>query len=739
MISSPTAAPVNVLGIAPKTPEKTHQTVVLTPHPTTALSDRFFQDFQSKIDRNKNQKYTTAEQVRSKLERYVEKRLAFLERILSGELSFDQDSYPSDIGLSQKAIDRLRQQFESRSYLLGPTVAEEGERALNQLSNIIQSVYTLTSDGKATHLPDELKSWHSRDNDRSKVKFGDQTTAFAKQVQKTCETYTRLLTQGEAPTFSNLPVAAIIAEVQACRHIGQQLQALVEKHAGDKSGLDAALQSFLSDPANSLRARQHKLQELCQQDPAHPFSQTFATCGLATLGGEVRLNAGALDNPDPASDDARRTSEIFREISLLDTCYPDTRSVVIADFSSLDQFAKVKDKLNGCQGNIAVIPLLESLQDVEYFLENVQAFKDAGVDTVMLAGSDLARSDGPNAAIWARERFNKACAESGISPYHGVGTATRRNGYGITGRTLYKDSYSHLFHPGPKQSFTVQGAQANVEFGNPALAAAYLSTRDVLLASGNPPTGAEIDEAQHIFANLTRQELDIRRDDGPFADLYRRNPLIQDASNLSKHHGSRDAKKKLDTLFKDRAIGGDAAQQVFNLGAAAFASLEPNSEQMVAMVSHTQKALAAGNPVVRDIVLNYAMQAASLYFGDQCKNKWQAANFAAQDIASLDASRLNMLHFLHSAGFDMAENVQLQRYVMEYLSIANGFDATSPAHNLQAIEARMRGISDAGVAMLGALKQSANPALTDHERNLQALQAHLKLTQAYALDLGAKS
>jgi len=142
---------------------------------------------------------------------------------------------------------------------------------------------------------------------------------------------------------------------------------------------------------------------------------------------------------------------------------------------------------------------------------------------------------------------------------------------------------------------------------------------------------------------------------------------------------------------------------------------------------------------VHDIVANYAVQAASLFFEPLCLGKWQAAGFSPDDIARLQASREAMLEFLAAAGQGLDQATDLQCRVMEYLGIADRFRPDQPRHNLLCIEQRRGRCEQAGIAALAALRERDDPAASAANRRLAALELHLQLSAAYVFGLGAKS
>ena len=700
------------------------QTIVTTPHPTTAFSHDIDAHIASKLQRNRHHRYDTLQQARGKYERYLAKRLDFLACIRDGSARWGQADYPPALGLSRKAVDRLHAALQADGFA-GPTVREEAERCLRQIENTLVTFHAAAAD--PSQASQDIASafnrpgtWAGRDNDRSQVVFGDHTALVAAQVQRACAVYETLLdAHGAGPP---LQAADTIRELlRQCRHLAARWTAPV------------------AAPEADLQALQDRIRELCAQQPGAPFAATFLKCGLAGFAGEVRINAAGLA-ADATPAERRRIAEILDEIRLVHSRLRDTGSIVIADFSQLGQVRTLRGLLDRRGLDCEIIPLLESGGDVEAFLADAAGFKAAGVGTVMLAGSDLVRVAGTAQAIVLRHRMNKACAEHGLVPYQGIGTAVRRNGVGLTGDALSREMLPRLFHPAAEGApqeyrYTVQGGDAAGALANPALARQFFERRMAVLPPAAPMPSAA-DAAADIFAALTTHELAMRPADSAFAAFYRAHPVIRALRNASVHHGSRDAAKPgLRHLYEDRAINCDASMELFHLAASfAWSGLAAEPGALQRLVDGTRQALAAGNPVVHDIVLNYAIQASTVYFEDLSHEKWQAAGCEPHTVAALQASRAAMLGFLAAVGFDLAGNPALQRHVMEYL----GADDTA-GEPLAAIRQRRQRCEQAGIAAIRALRERDDAALPDAQRRLAALELHLQLTAAYVLGVGVKS
>ena len=711
-------------------------------------------DVRGKVARNRDHRYDRLEQVCGKYGRYLEKRIVFLAKVKRGEADWCQDFEGLRHGLGAAAVARLLAAYEMGKFPIW-SVENEAGRTLQQIEHVIVASYRAATESGAEAARmrsglNQLKTWASRDNDRSRVVFGDHSHVFAAQVERSCEVYQKLL-EGHARRYPGLPVVELRALLQRCADIARRLQAVIRQAGGEPAALQAALAGFLGDPKNAISPIEDRILVVCRSQAEGAFSQVFRKCRITGFAGEVRINAAGLD-PSGTAAERGRVAEVLHETRLIDTCYPDTRSIVIADFSRLEQVAALKEMLPDRAPGIEIVPLLERPVDIEYFIRNAVDFKRAGVRTVMLAGSDLVRVAGTPLAIVLRHRMNRACVAHGLVACHGIGTSARRNGVGVTGDSLLDDCHARLFLPaatdGPQEyRYTLQGGDAMAALGNPVLARRSLGQRLVAipLATETPAGQAEhagqVEEAASIFAAITRHEMAMRRDDGDFARFYREQRVILDLRNNSVHHGSRDAVKPgLRHLYEDRAINSDASIELFDLAATfAWGDLAADPPTLRRMVSDTRRALCASNPVVQDILLNYGLQAGTLFFEDQCHEKWQAAGFSPAAITRLAASRAAMLGFLAAVGHGLDHNPPLQRYLLETLGIGSQVPVEQPFRNMAAIEARRRRCHDAGIAALHALRIRDHADTSPDDRKIAALELHLQLSAAYVYGLGVKS
>ena len=726
-------------------------TLVVTPHPTGVFSRDLETDLRRKVGRNREHRYDRLEQVCRKYGRYLQKRIVFLALVKSGEADWRHDFQGLRHGLSASAVARLHELYEMGKFPILDAKNEAG-RTLQQIEHVMLASYRAATESGAGAARmrsglNQLKTWTGRDNDRSTVVFGDHSHVFAAQVERSCAVYQKLL-EGHALRFPGLPVVELQALLQRCIGIARNLQAVIRRAGHEPAALQAALAGFLCDPTNAISPIENRILEICETQADGAFAQVFRKCRLTGFAGEVRINAAGLEAAGTAAERGR-VAEVLHETRLIGHCYPETLSIVIADFSRLEQVTALKEMLQNHAVGIEVIPLLESPVDIEYFIRNALDFRQAGVRTVMLAGSDLVRVAGTPLAIVLRHRMNRACVDHGLVAYHGIGTSARRNGVGMTGDSLLDDSHSRLFLPaaadGPQEyRYTLQGGDAMAALGNPALARRSLEKR---LAAIPPATvkaaehADQVEEAAAIFAPITHHEMAMRQEDGDFARFYREHGAILDLRNNSVHHGSRDAVKPgLRHLYQDRAINSDASIELFDLTATfAWGDLAADPQALRRMVSDTRRALCAGNPVVQDILLNYGLQAGTVFFEDQCHEKWQAAGFSPAAITRLAASRAAMLGFLAAVGHGLDHNPPLQRYLLEYLGIGGEVPVEQSFRNMPAIEARRRRCNDAGIAALHALRTRDDPDTPPGDRKLAALELHLQLSAAYVYGLGVKS
>lgn len=737
------------------TPGAGSLTLVITSHPTSVFSRDLEADVRRKVGRNREHRYDRLEQVRGKYGRYLQKRIAFLERVKTGDADWSQDFEGLRHGLSASAVGRLHKIHEMGKFPI-LNVRNEAGRALQQIEQVIVASYRVATESGAEAAQmrsglNQLKTWASRDNDRSTVVFGDHTHVFAAQVERSCKVYQKLL-EGHAVRFPGLPAAELQVLLQRCTGIARHLRVLIRQAGREPGALQACLARFLCDPKNAIAPIEDRILVICETQADGAFSQVFSKCRITGFAGEVRINAAGLDEAGTPAERGR-VAEVLHETRLIDHCYPDTRSIVIADFSRLEQVTALKQMLSDHAAGIEVIPLLERPVDIEYFIDNALAFKQAGIRTVMLAGSDLVRVAGTPLAITLRHRMNQACVDQGLVSYQGIGSSARRNGVGLAAETLLDDTHARLFLPAAPDApqeyrYTLQGGDAVAALGNPELARRSLQRRLVAIpvATAQPAASAvsaaeQAVQAAAVFAPITAREMAMREDDGDFARFYRRHGVILDMRNNSVHHGSRDAVKPgLRHLYQDRAINSDASIELFNLTATfAWGDLAADPDTMRRMVSDTRRALCDGNPVVQDILLNYGLQAGTLFFEDQCHEKWQAAGFSAEAIERLAASRAAMLGFLGLVGHGLGHNPPLQRYLLEYLGIGGEVPVEQSFRNMDAIEARRRQCNDAGIAALRALRERDDMENTAVHRKIAALELHLQLSAAYVHGLGVKS
>ena len=731
---------------APPQPAAPALTIVTTPHPTTAFSHDIEGDIAAKLQRNRDHRYDTPDAVRRKHERYLDKRVAFITGLRRGNLPWPQDGPPADSRLSAKALARLQDSCE-RGVFAPPTVVEESTRMLRQIQNLVDAFYRLACQPDAEAQAAcaafrQPRTWASRDNDRSSVVFGDHAAVFAAQVAGCCSVYQRLLDDA-AERSPLLDIPGLRQRLDTCADIAGRLGALVRRAQGDPVRLQDELAAFFGHPEDRLALHDRALRSLCAAQPDAAFSRTFARLGLGGFAGEVRVNAAGL-RTDASAAERRRIHEILREIRLLHAGFPDVRSIVIAEFSHLEEFRRLWVLMMREGVHMEVIPLLESPAAVDYFIGHRAEFARLAVTVVMLAGSDLGREAGTVQATVQRWRMNAACAEDGLVPYQGIGTSIRRSGVGL-GPVLAGQLLPRLFHPprpgGPQeQRYTMQGGDAAAALANPTLAAGFVLRRTALLRPAAAATAAQAAHALAVFAPITAAEQAMRPVDSPFADFYRAHPVIRDMRNASVHHGARDRPKPaLAHLYEDRAINADASTEFFGLAAYAWAGLAEPSGMLQRMVSATRGALADGNGVVADIVLNYALQARTLYFEAQCLAKWRAADLLPSAVEQLRAGRSALLAFLAGVDHDLACRLPLQQQVMDYLGIEAAFDPARPYDNLQRIEQRRHRCNKAGIAALRALRERDRPDLSPAAQRLAALDLHLQLTTAYLLGAGVKS
>ena len=723
-------------------------TLVVTSHPTSAFSPALENDVRRKVGRNREHRYDRLEQVRAKYARYLQKRIAYLARVKSGDADWNPHFEGLRHGLGGAAVERL-QAASAAGGFPAPGVRLEASRTLRQIENVIVAAYRMAAAAGPAASLNQLKTWTCRDNDRSSLVFGDHSHMFAAQVESACKVYRALLDLPET-RLPAVPRTELDGLLQRCIEVAARLRDLIEQAA--PAELPEALARFFGQPENALQPLEDRMLAICATLPDDPFSQVFRQCRIAGFAGEARINAVGL-NDEADAVDRQRISEVLLEMRLVARSYPDTRSIVIAEFSRLEQVAALQRMLEGQPAGIEVIPLLETPADIACFVAGAARFKAAGVRTVMLAGSDLVRVAGTPLAIVLRHRLNQACVDHGLVAYHGIGTSARRNGIGMTGDTLLADSHARLFQPAAPGSpqeyrYTLQGGDAMAALGNPALARQSLEKRLVAIPRSTAPpvaspSAAQVDEAASVFAPVTAHEMAMRRDDGDFADFYRAHRVILAMRNSSVHHGSRDGVKPgLRHLYQDRAINADASIELFNLTATfAWGDLAADPSAMQRMVRATCEALQAGNPVVHDILLNYGLQAATIFSREQCFDKWRAAGFAPVAIERLAASRAAMLAFLDAVGHGLEQQPVLQRYLLEYLGIGDEATATATqaCHRLPAIVEQRRRCNLAGIAALCALRQRDDPANPPAHREIAALELHLQLSAAYVHGLGVKS
>ncbi|WPB58199.1 hypothetical protein [Xylophilus sp. GOD-11R] len=725
---------------------------VTTSHPTSAFSQLFDIDVAGKIRRNHEHRYETPASVRGKYERYLDKRIRFVDMLQSGQAGWSAETWPPGFELSPQAVQRLQQTCDSGEFRK-PTVQEEAQRTLEQIGHVIESTYALadaatSAERAAVQAQAQPRTWAARDNDRSTVKFGDHARMFAAQVEHCCHTYAKLLQHQASghPFFATDAVQALLSRGIA---IARGLQQLLDRPELDAAGRADALRRFLAAPEHSLAAIEADIRTLCSHSPGSPFSLAVDKHGLTGFAGEVRINgAGLLPGAAPA--DRARIDEVLDEIAMVQACYPDTRSIVIADFSDLEQVDALRCMLDARGVAPEIIPLVESVEDAHGFMHNVAEFQHHGVRTVMAAGSDLARVAGTPQAIVLHHLMHLHCLISGMVFYFGNGTSMRRNGEGVDGCALRQQLALRPFATGnggqsvePETRSTLQGGAAALALGNTALARRHLLQRGGLKPVEVVPEEAlaEAAQAAEVFADITKHELAARRTDGDFSRFYRAHPAIRDLRNASAHHGSRDGVKPgLQHLYEDRAINADASMELFNLAASfAWSDLDRDPGALSRLVTSTRASLAEGNAVVQRIVLNYAIQASTVFFEDQCREKWAAAGFSEEAIERLAASRAVLLDFVAACGHDLAQDIPLQRSVMEFIGIAEAFHPTDAAANLRAIEQRRRRCNDAGIRALHAMTRRDDQTLSPEARKLAALDLHLNLTAAYVLGAGVKS
>lgn len=729
--------------------------------------------------------------------------------------------------LAKQAQTLLSQAFRK------PTVAEECARTGQQIRHVLQASYEMhqsashasacASETNAPEVasPTRLLTWAARDNDRSSVKLGDQCRAMLEQIDHTCSGYRELLDKALAspsaePSASkrngfigidsviSLPqsvadqfsdglqkVDQILQRARAASLLPQNLSAYAHSSSSfsnDEAHL-RAIQEFFAKPENDLNAIELHLLGLCKSHAHHPLCATFHQHRLSGFAGEARINGAALGNSaSPA--DAQRLQQVVDEIAALHQSYPDCASIVIADFSDLNQVETLRSSMNSAaqavsQGklnsasssstvtrravdlsSIPIIPLLEDAAAVKHFVNHAEDFNAAGISIVMLAGSDLVRAAGTAQSIILRHQFNEVCQRLNFDPYHGIGMHTRRNGAGFTSDTSAK-ALERLFYPAPYDHtgayrHTLQGGQASIELGNSRLAQRFLEQRQKLIPArandASPNMYKAREAAEQLFQPLIEAEHAMRDPQGEFAQFYQRNPIIGMLRNISTFHGSRDKTKSPANLYDDRAIQVDASQGNFSLDASfawkhlaqkmqASSTGQSDPSAWHDWIEQINQALQAGNPVVQDIVRNYALQAVNLTFSDQCEAKWAAAKFSDADQQALRDSREFFLEFLSKLNFNLAGNSSLLTQVLDYLSIQpstpthNGFQVTDSEDftaKLASIETQQQR-STQGVLRaikLGHLLLEEKKADSQsHTRQL----AQLALSDSYVNGTGAKS
>lgn len=674
------------------------------------------------------------------------------------------DELPPD--LPWHAIKKARAAIKQINFA-GPsstaTLYDESQTSILALSSVLKAtfnLYALSLQLSNGNIPEEgfltplFCSWVGGDFDRSSATRQDYSLNFFNQVLCTVATYQRMLKEDVAVMpikGAGIPVDEDVkigqdAQVDQppkilCRSLGgwlcTELQnefSKAESIAGGarfkiSHGNAQALAVFFSDPEQNLETVENKINELCNLHPSHPLCHTFLHHGLSGFKGEIRINATAIDKFSDGQPSAENQllQETFSTISKLHQIYPHTRDIVIAEFSNIKQVDDLREQLKDCELKLGIIPLLESEEAVTYFINDPAAFKEAGVKTVMLAGSDLVRACGPAYSQILRHRFNMACHEHGFNPYHGTGSALRRGGAGYS-NSLADEMYPNLFYPPAdgnvqENRFTLQGAEALTKLGNASLAENFLfhlKSRQSLPLDVEK-RHAEITEANEIFAPLIAAELAQRDPAGEFSKFCAAYPVIGTLRNQNIFSGSRDKAKPAvpegvltSVIFDDRAIQAEASLTLFGLDACftwkhvvESKANGPYQNNLYHLITKTREALKNGNEVVRDMVMNYAMQGASVYYTANCQARWKAAKFSPQHQQNLLTSLSNMRGFLQALDYDLASNTTVQKYFAEYLALSP-FLCPNPAEALSAIQNQLGLVNDAAVQAIQSARALAD-------------------------------
>ncbi len=508
-------------------------------------------------------------------------------------------------------------------------------------------------------------TWYGRDNDRSALKFGDHTHAFAKQLEDVTKKYQALLCAEQAlPQAVKDQIHEIFRKVQS---VADQLLDIVARFKQDRDR-----KKFINESSACLESSRLKLDEKMIALHLSPYSdtafaQTFAEMKLTGLYGEQRISAdGLMGGVD------ERIVEILDEIQMVHKAYDDIHSMVIADFSEPKQIqvlAKLLDERN--LSNIRIIPLFETEKMIEWLMENPGVLREHGIDLIMEAGSDLRREAGYGRARVLRLRVNQLAEEFGLTIYHGTGVEFRRNGYSLS--ESYYQKTKDLMFPSSNEvnTLTEQGVKARIITLDPKAGADYKTRFQKVAIPQSAVDSKFFEQADQVFKPLFDREKRDRSNDSDFARFYRANPILRELRNSFCFSGSRDKKRETMQIFDDRAIQVDAALDVLKLGAT-FA-WDMSDVELDGMINGINSALREGNPVVSDVIENYAMQSADLFFKENCERTWQALKLSAQEIEMLERSRQGFLRVMAGIGYGLNENTALQKQVMEARMISGEY------------------------------------------------------------------